>query len=261
MSKLPFMPMFVGDYIADTPELSIEAHGAYCLILFYTWKGRKFLEDDDKKMCRILRLGNRKWQKIKKEILPYFDLSDGTWFQQKLSEMLAETKQKSDKNKANGRLGGIAKSLKNKETTLANATNKSSILEPESKPDIIEHDWSELRGWLKEDLQEPFSVVIKLTRDFTVDVIQDAFDRIKKEKTPPLGKRVVYLRKRCSDRKAMGHSASPSNKGDFTKLKVETRLREISKTAGRGRATAVEEGYIRGEQWAKDIIWPNEANV
>ena len=72
---------------------------------------------------------------------------------------------------------------------------------------------------------------------------------------------MAYLRKRCSDRKAMGHSASPSNKEDFTKLKVETRLREISKTAGRGRATAVEEGYIRGEQWAKDIIWPNEANV
>jgi uncharacterized protein YdaU (DUF1376 family) len=141
MSKLPFMPMFVGDYIADTPELSIEAHGAYCLILFYTWKGRKFLENDDKKMCRILRLGNHKWQKIKKEILPYFDLSDGTWFQQKLSEMLTETKQKSDKNKANGRLGGIAKSLKNKETALANATKNPSILELESE---LESDKKEI---------------------------------------------------------------------------------------------------------------------
>ena len=141
MSKLPFMPMFVGDYIADTPELSIEAHGAYCLILFYTWKGRKFLEDDDKKMCRILRLGNRKWQKIKKEILPYFDLSDGTFFQQKLNEMLAEREQNSNRNRANGRLGGIAKSLKSKDTTLANATKNPSILELESE---LESDKKEI---------------------------------------------------------------------------------------------------------------------
>ena len=87
------------------------------------------------------------------------------------------------------------------------------------------------------------------------------FDRIKKEETPPLGKRVAYLRKRCKDRLAMGHSAPPSNKEDFTKLKVETRLKEISKAAGRDKATAVEEGYIRGEQWARDIIWPKEANA
>ena len=76
MSTLPFMPFFVGDDIADTPEVTIEAHGAYCLILFYTWKGRRFLEDDDKKMCRVLRVESRKWKRIKLEILPYFDLSN-----------------------------------------------------------------------------------------------------------------------------------------------------------------------------------------
>ena len=133
MSQLPFMPFFVGDYIADTPELSIEAHGAYCLILFYTWKGRRFLEDDDKKMCRVLRVESRKWQRIKLEILPYFDLSNGTFFQQKLNEMLAEREQNSNRNRTNGRLGGIAKSLKSKDTTLANATKNPSILELESE--------------------------------------------------------------------------------------------------------------------------------
>ena len=75
MSKLPYMPFFVGDYLSDTADLSIEAHGAYCLILFYTWKKKGWLEDDDKKMKRILRVHGTAWKRIKKEIEPYFELS------------------------------------------------------------------------------------------------------------------------------------------------------------------------------------------
>ena len=174
MSTLPFMPFFVGDYIADTPELSIEAHGAYCLILFYTWKGRRFLEDDDKKMCRVLRVESRKWQRIKLEILPYFDLSNGTFFQQKLNEMLAEREQNSNRNRTNGRLGGIAKSLKNKDTTLANATKNSSILELESE---LESDKKEIYKerfgafWeqypRKVNKAKSFKAYLKATQNFT----------------------------------------------------------------------------------------------
>jgi len=269
MSTLPYFKFYTNDWLVDTATLSPLAKGCYIDILAHTWSKRVCFEDNDKDMARLLRLTKGQWKKVKLELKPYFNLQNGTFFNKRLAKELQESEEKSNKNKENGSLGGQAKSLKNKETGLANATKKEAkkrtILELELELDKESakpaYDWSELRGWLKEDLQEPFSVVIKLTRDFKPEVIQDAFDRIKKEETPALGKRVAYLRKRCKDRLAMGHSAPPSNKEDFTKLKVETRLKEISKAAGRDKATAVEEGYIRGEQWATDIIWPKEANA
>ena len=86
MSKIPYMPFFVGDYLSDTPHLSLESHGAYCLILFYTWKTKKWIVDDDKKMKRILRVHGTKWKRIREEIEPYFDLSTGVWFNKKVEE-------------------------------------------------------------------------------------------------------------------------------------------------------------------------------
>ena len=143
MSKLPFMPFFVGDYISDTAELSLEAHGAYCLILFYSWKKKDFLPDDDAHLKRVLRVHGKTWNRVKSELSPFFDLSDGVWFHPKLAETLEKSQRKNEVNRENGKSGGRPKSLKNNKTDNPNGSLKKTILEPELEPERKKEDRAE----------------------------------------------------------------------------------------------------------------------
>src|SRR4051812_14992625 len=81
MTQAPSMPLFCGDYLKDTPDLTPEEHGSYLLILMYTWaNGCTPMPDDDERIARRLRVSKERWvKKIRPSIEPFFDLSGGTW--------------------------------------------------------------------------------------------------------------------------------------------------------------------------------------
>lgn len=81
MSQAPSMPLFCGDYLKDTADLTPEEHGAYLLILMYTWaNGCKPMPDDDERIARRLRISKDRWaKKIRPTLEPFFDLSGGSW--------------------------------------------------------------------------------------------------------------------------------------------------------------------------------------
>ena len=136
MSNHPFMQFYVSDYMADTMHLTTEQHGMYLLLLMTMWKAGGSLPNDPKKLSRICRVSPRRWHIISGDVIEFFDVSEGKISQKRLVEEYKKAVSKSEKRIASGKLGGKAKSLKNKDESLANARDLLKHLsEPEPEPE------------------------------------------------------------------------------------------------------------------------------
>jgi uncharacterized protein YdaU (DUF1376 family) len=109
--SVPSMPLFCGDYLADTKHLTLEQHGAYCLLLMITWRNSgRALPDDDTLLSRYLSITKDRWQKkIRPALEPLFDLSGGTWRSTRLDREWDYVQRKIAAQRENGALGGRPK--------------------------------------------------------------------------------------------------------------------------------------------------------
>jgi len=71
-----WMPVYPGDYLADTGRLTTEQHGAYFLLLLDYWRCGS-PPADDAILANITRLKKARWQQVKLAILPFFKVVDG----------------------------------------------------------------------------------------------------------------------------------------------------------------------------------------
>lgn len=188
MTNAPFMQLYVADYLADTQHLTTEQHGAYLLLLMTMWRNAGSLPNDEKKLARIAHVSLKRWHIIAGDVMAFFDISDGRITQKRLSEELQKAVSKSEKRKTSGSLGGKAKSLKNNEHGLANA---SVLLKHSSEPDIrnIKKDTnvSPKKGCrLPDDFQPDFSFAT--TEGFSQDEARTLFESFKDYWTAKTGK-------------------------------------------------------------------------
>jgi uncharacterized protein YdaU (DUF1376 family) len=73
-----WMPVFIGDYLADTMHLTTEQHGAYLLLLFHLWR-RGSLRDDDAVLAKISGLGENAWNLHRPVLAEFFKIHKGLW--------------------------------------------------------------------------------------------------------------------------------------------------------------------------------------
>lgn len=106
--SIPSMPLFCGDYLADTKHLTLEQHGAYMLLLMITWRNNgRALPDDDDLLARYLAVTKDRWlKKIRPALEPLFDLTGGTWRSGRLEHEWRYVQEKIAAKRATGALGG-----------------------------------------------------------------------------------------------------------------------------------------------------------
>lgn len=76
MSRLHWMPLYVGDYLADTSHLTIEQSGCYLHLLMSQWRVG-YVPDDDAKLAAICRVTRAYFVRhIGPAVRPFFS-SDG----------------------------------------------------------------------------------------------------------------------------------------------------------------------------------------
>jgi uncharacterized protein YdaU (DUF1376 family) len=105
-----WMPLYIGDYLADTMELNGPEHGAYLLLLMHYWRNGP-LVDDDAKLASIAKTDLRLWRKsIGPTVRAFFALNgDGRLHQKRADIERSHVSDVSAKRSEAGRAGGIAK--------------------------------------------------------------------------------------------------------------------------------------------------------
>lgn len=105
MAAIPFMPLYVADYLSDAAHLNTLEHGAYLLLIMTYWQRGEALPNDDKKLARIARLGPREWNRLRPTLSEFFQVSCGTWSHSRVERELSNVRAKSLKK----RNGGLAR--------------------------------------------------------------------------------------------------------------------------------------------------------
>lgn len=83
-----WMPLWIGDYLADTMSLNTAQHGAYLLLLVAYWRNKGPLPDDDEDLATTVRATPAEWKKLRVKMLKFFDLEGGLWIHSRANKEL-----------------------------------------------------------------------------------------------------------------------------------------------------------------------------
>lgn len=120
---IPYMQLYVADYLADTRHLSTEQHGAYLLLLMSMWRAGGRLPNDASKLARIAGVSLRRWYLVWPQIASLFDILGDEIGHGRLEREHQKAVSKSEKRSASGKRGGEVKALKIKESAVAIASD------------------------------------------------------------------------------------------------------------------------------------------
>lgn len=119
------MPLYVGDYLADTGHLTTVEHGAYLLLIMHYWRVGS-LPVDDAKLARIARMTATEWRKVRKTIAAFFD---DDWKHARIEFEMTESERISRAGRCGGKASGISRKNKNQAKSMANSNDRSTTVQ------------------------------------------------------------------------------------------------------------------------------------
>lgn len=103
-----WMPLYIGDYMADTGRLTTEGHGAYLLLLMDYWRNGAPPDDDDI-LAAITKLAPARWRQLRKMIEPFFQVTDGSWRHKRVDEEMQRAAGVTEERSRAGKEGAAAR--------------------------------------------------------------------------------------------------------------------------------------------------------
>lgn len=85
-----WMPLWIGDYTADTMDLTRDEHGGYLLLLMRYWRNRGALPDNDRSLAATVKAHEDEWiEHLRPAIAKFFRIEGGLWHHDRADAELA----------------------------------------------------------------------------------------------------------------------------------------------------------------------------
>jgi uncharacterized protein YdaU (DUF1376 family) len=133
MTAPPYMPLYVGDYLADTTHLDGLASGAYLHLLMAMWRAGGKLPANDDKLRRLTKLTPAQWERVRDQVMEFFTRRGGSLTHKRLSKELAKYHDKSVRLSEAGKRGQSEKRKKDKPLGVSQA--EATLKQPEPEPE------------------------------------------------------------------------------------------------------------------------------
>lgn len=109
MAALPYIQLYVADYLADTAHLTAAQHGAYLLLIFNYWQRGKPLNNFNERLTNVARMSSDEWEKNKSVLQEFFIVDGDEWTHARIEADLAAVLMKSTKSSNAGKASAKAK--------------------------------------------------------------------------------------------------------------------------------------------------------
>ena len=123
MAALPYIQLYIADYLADTAHLTTAEHGAYLLLIFNYWQRGHALNNANGRLASVVRMSNEEWEQHEQTLAEFFEVDGDEWRNHRIDEDLAAVEAKSTKASLAGKASGARRRANAKRKPNVRSTN------------------------------------------------------------------------------------------------------------------------------------------
>lgn len=133
-----WMPLYIGDYLADTMHLTTRQHGAYLLLLMHAWRNKACIPHSAEAQAAIVRTPLKEWLKDRDSVMQFFSedpTGEGHYFHhQRVDKELSVAEAMTEQRSKAGKASAAKRERERQQTVNGNPTLAEHPLPPRTKP-------------------------------------------------------------------------------------------------------------------------------